>query len=117
MVKSEAETEEIYIIDAIDYAGQRVVFTEEKWKEKRMQHTELNNGPFLKNLKKAIESPQSVWQDYGKPSTQLCYYWKHKIDCHIKVVINTLGSPWRVVTAYEIDYIKEVKYPNLKQLK
>ncbi len=116
MAKSEKELEK-YILDVVEYTGQRVVFTEERWKEKRLQHTELNNEKFLKNLKKAIESPQIVWQDFDEPSKKLCYYWKHKIDCYVKVVIHTLGNPWRVVTAYEINYIKETKYPNLKQLK
>lgn len=29
------------ILDVIDYRGERVIFTEKKWKEKSIQHPEL----------------------------------------------------------------------------
>lgn len=105
------------ILDVIDYRGERVVFTEKKWKEKSIQHPELRNNKFLKNLKKAIELPQIVWQDYDDPIKKACYYWKHQTCQYIKVVIWISENPCQVVSAFETNYIKETKYPNLKQLK
>lgn len=116
MNKSEEEAEK-NILDVVDYRGKRVIFTEKKWKEKSIQHPELTNGKFLKNLKRTIESPQIVWQDYDDPVKKACYYWRHKIDRYIKVVIWIVENPCRVVSAFEVNYIKETKYSNLKQLK
>ena len=117
MIKSEETTRERNILDVVDYRGERVIFTEKKWKEKSIQHPELTNSKFLKNLKRAIESPQIVWQDYDDPVKKACYYWRHKINQYIKVVIWTFENPCRVVSAFETNYIKEAKYPNLEQLK
>jgi hypothetical protein len=81
-------------------------------------HPELLDKQFLKNLQRAIESPQIVWQDFDDPAKKVCYYWKHKINRFVKAVIWIFGSsPYRAVSAFETDYIKEQKYPNLKKLK
>lgn len=110
------KTLEKCIIDTKDYRGKRVIFTETKWKEKSKQHPELTDSKFLNNLKKAIESPQIVWQDYDEPLKKSCYYWRHKINGYVKVVILICVNPCQVISAFETNYIKEIKYSNLKQL-
>lgn len=109
--------EEKYIIDTVDYRGKRVVFTERKWREKSEQHPELLKSKFLKNLKKTIETPQIVWQDYADPKKKRCYYWKYSVTTYIKVIIFIFDNPCNVVSAFEVDYIKESQYPNLKNFK
>ena len=105
------------IIDTNDYRGSRVIFTFEKWQEKSIQHPELGNNTFIENLKKTIENPSEVWQDNSDKEHKVCYYKKYSAIAYVKVVIWITSNPCEVVTAYEIDRIKETKYPQLKQLK
>lgn len=105
-----------YIIDTLDYRKLRVIFTKKKWQEKLIAHPELNNQKFLANIKKALQRPGVVWEDQGDKEHKRCYYKKYSVNTYIKVVI-WLSNPNQVVTAFEIDYIKESKYPGLKQLK
>lgn len=106
----------IYIIDVKDYRKLRVVFTKKKWQEKSIAHPELNNKKFLENIKKTLRGPDVIWEDQGDKEHKRCYYKKYSVRTYIKVVI-WLSNPNQVVTAFEIDYIKESKYPGLKQLK
>jgi hypothetical protein len=104
------------LLDIKDYRGKRIIFTKEKWKEKSIQHTELRNKEFLKSIKKAIENPTEVWEDYGSKKRK-CYYWRYGINIYVKVVILEVGNPYNVITAYKINKIKEKTYHNLKQIK
>ncbi len=105
------------IIDTKDYRDVRVIFTFDKWQEKSVQHPELQDKTFLKNLKETIENPEEVWQDNNDKKHKLCYYRKYSTVSYVKVVIWITAKFCEVVTAYEIDKIKEVKYPKLKRLK
>tara|TARA_Y100000310_G_scaffold248799_1_gene254748 strand:+ start:940 stop:1272 length:333 start_codon:yes stop_codon:yes gene_type:complete len=105
-----------YIIDVKDYRGFRVVLTKKKWQEKSIKHPELRNKKFLKNIKEAIKNPNQVWQDYSDKKNKRCYYKKYSVMFYIKVVI-WMNKPCRVVTAFEIDRIKEEQYTGLKRLK
>jgi len=105
------------IIDIEDYRGRRVIFTWNKWKEKSIMHPELRNKIFLRNIKRVIENPTEVWQDYSDKKNKRCYYWKYSTHTYIKVVIWVSYCPCYIVTAYQINYIKEKKYPELKRLK
>jgi len=106
-----------FIIDVEDYRGKRVIFTYEKWKEKSITHSDLLNKTFLKNLKETIIDPEEVWQDYSDKKYKRCYYKKYSTNSYVKVVIWITNNPNRVVTAFQINFIKENKYPNLRRVK
>ncbi len=104
-------------IDTQDDTGSRVIFTERKRRQKATQHPELNNKTFLKNLEETIRKPQEVWEEYSDKKNKACYYKKYSTVSYVKVVIWTTSIPYEVVTAYEINWIKETKYPGLRRLR
>ncbi|MEK7576208.1 MAG: PBECR2 nuclease fold domain-containing protein [Patescibacteria group bacterium] len=103
-----------FIFRVTDYRGKIVIFTKAKWEEKQSDHPELHKQAFLDCLKKTIIQPEEVWEDYSDKKKR-CYYRKYSSSTYAKVVVWMNGNPYHVVTAYEIDGIKEKKYPNLKQ--
>jgi hypothetical protein len=105
------------IIDIDDYQGVRTVFTLKKYKQKKQVHPELCSKTFLRNVVRVIVEPEQVWQDYNDRRNKRCYYRKYSVRSYVKVVIFVSNSLQQVVTAYEIDRIKENSYPDLKQLK
>ena len=105
------------IVDTNDDTGARVIFTDKKRRAKSIQHPELNNNTFLKNVVKTIEAPHEVWEDYDDKRRKVCYYKKYSTATYVKVVIWIKSIPCEVVTAFEINKIKEVSYPNLKRLR
>jgi len=109
------------VISTIDDEGKPVIFTKAKWDEKKADHPELLDATFMANIEKTIENPEEVWPDYadysaGKSDKQ-CYYRKYSRYTYVKVVVWVNDLPRRVVTAYEIDAIKEAKYPGLSRLR
>ena len=106
-----------YIIDVEDCFGKRVIFTRAKWEEKSVVHTELKSKIFLKNIKLTIQNPEEVWEDKSDKSSKRCYYKKYSANSYLKVIMWIANNPYRVVSAYEVDFIKETKYPELKRLK
>ncbi len=109
--------EDNHIIDTIDCWGNRVVLTREKLKEKAVVHPELNNKNFIRNLRQMIESPEQVWEDKDNRKRKRCYYKKYSMNSYVKAIVLMIGSPYHIISAFETNYIKESKYPNLKQLK
>lgn len=107
----------LLVIDTQDYRGTKVVFTHKKWKEKVVEHADLKNSTFLKNVKQTIENPTEVWPDYSDKRHKRCYYKKYSTHSYVKVVVWFKGNPACVVTAFETNYIKESKYPELRRLK
>ena len=93
---------EEYIIDALDYRGERVVFSRKKWQQKSIIHPDL--------LK-------IVWQDYNDKEYKRCYYKKYSSHSYVKVVIFIDSVFCRVVTAFQTNYIKEGGYSELKKIK
>ena len=112
-----ANKQKVTIIDTLDYTKKRVIFTNKKLQQKAIQHPELKNPSFLKRVENAIINPDEVWQDYDEPSKRRCYYKKYSIYSYAKVVVYYNCEPAEVVTAYQINYVKEQKYSNLKQLR
>lgn len=104
------------VIDTHDYRGKRVIFTEDKWVEKQIVHPELKRPVFLRNVAKAVECPDEVWPDYSDKRKR-CYYKKYSTTTYVKVVVWHKGNPCAVVTAYEINKIKEANYPSLRRIK
>lgn len=104
-------------IDVFDYLNRRVIFTIKKLKEKIVQHPELGNNAFIKNVEKALKDPDEVWQDYSDKINKVCYYKKHSATSYAKVVVWKSGDPIEIITAYEVDRIKEQRYQGLKKLK
>ena len=104
------------IIDTSDYRGKQVIFTHKKWLQKQSVHPELKRAIFLKNVAKTIENPDEVWPDYADKRKR-CYYKKYSPTTYVKVVIWHSDTPCRVVTAYEINQIKEMNYPSLRKIK
>ena len=103
------------IIEVLDYRGIRTVFTEKRWKIKLVQHPELQSPKFLKNVERTIKEPQEVWQDYGDSKNRRCYYRKYSTHTYVKVVVWIRGD-CQVITAFETNFIKEIKYDNLRRL-
>jgi len=110
-------SKEKYVIDTKDYRGKRVIFTKKKRIEKSITHPELRSDKFIENVKRAIEKPTHVWQDYDDKKRKRCYYWKYSPETFVKVVIWVAEKPCVVVTAFLADWIKETKYPELKDIK
>lgn len=106
-----------YLIDTEDYDGKRVIFTETKRLEKLVQHPELSNKKFIKNIKETIEDPEEIWPDYGDKDRKACYYKKYSANTYVKVVVWVSSDPCYVVTAYETNRIKETLYPELNRIK
>jgi hypothetical protein len=109
------------IISTTDDEGQPIIFTKAKWDEKNVDHPELLDNTFMANVEKTMQNPEEVWPDYadysvGKSDKQ-CYYRKYSQYSYVKVVVWINGSPRRVVTAYEIDCVKEAKYAGLNRLR
>lgn len=105
-----------HIIDTLDYQGQRIILTYEKWKEKSVTHPELNNKKFLENLKRAIENPSDVWEDYDDKKRKICYYRKYSVNTYVKAVILIKVNPWVIISAFSVNKIKELKYSGLRQI-
>lgn len=105
------------IIDTEDDLKRRVIFTHKKWKEKSSDHKELLKRVFILNIQKTIENPEEVWEDYQDKRNKQCYYKKYSMFTYVKVVIWMRDNPCQVITAYEIDHIKEENYPGLRRLR
>jgi hypothetical protein len=105
------------IIDTVDYCGNKVIFTEKKWREKSTVHPELKNKTFLKNLEDTIKNPHEVWEDNSDKENKRCYYRKYSISSYVKVIIWVKSNPCYIVSAFETNKIKEEIYTNLKRLK
>lgn len=104
------------IFKVVDYRGKDVIFTREKLEQKQSDHPELHKKAFIECLKKTISEPDEVWEDYQDKENKLCYYRKYSSVSYAKVVVWVGSNPCNIVTAYEIDNIKESNYPNLKRL-
>jgi hypothetical protein len=103
-------------LDLIDYKGKRVIFTLDKWKLKSSKHPYLQLPQFKKFIIKALSEPTEVWQDYDEPKKKKCYYYKYNTTYYAKVVVWVTRKPYEVVTVYNLDYIKEMNYPQVRRL-
>ena len=95
--------------------GLEIVFTKIKLIEKQGDHPQLLKKSFLKCVERALSDPDEVWPD-KKDNRKRCYYKKYSVCSYAKVVVWTSDEPYRVVSAYEIDKVKESQYPNLEKL-
>jgi len=98
-----------------DYRGKVVVFTKKKLLEKQSDHPELHKAAFIACVKRALCEPDEVWQDYDDKRKR-SYYKKYSAVSFAKAVVWIKSSPCQVVTAFEIDSVKESKYPGLKRI-
>ena len=108
------DSNDIFCVE--DYRGKKVIFTKKKWQEKQSDHPELHKKTFIDCLKRAIIKPDEVWEDYQDKKNKRCYYKKYSTISYAKAVVWIKANPCNVVSAFEITYIKESKYPNLKKL-
>jgi len=102
------------IFSVEDYRGEKVIFTRKKWEQKKNDHPELQKEAFIECLKRAIMKPDEVWEDFGDKRKR-CYYKKYSQFTYAKAIVWIRHSPCQVVSAFEIDYIKENNYPNLRK--
>ena len=102
------------IFEVEDYKGKKVIFTRKKWEQKKNDHPELQREVFIKCLKRAIMDPDDVWENFGDKRKR-CYYKKYSQFTYAKAIVWVKNSPHRIVSAFEIDDIKESHYPNLKK--
>lgn len=107
--------ENIFCVE--DYRGKIVIFSKKKWQEKQSDHPELHKKTFVRCIKNAIINPDEVWPDYQDENNKRCYYKKYSTVSYAKVVVWINDNPCNVVTAFEIDRIKESKYNNLKRVR
>ncbi|HSV94853.1 MAG TPA: PBECR2 nuclease fold domain-containing protein [Spirochaetia bacterium] len=112
-----ARNERKLIIDTIDFSGKRVVFTEKKLGQKAIVHAELQKTSFIKRIEETLINPVEVWQDYNDPKNKWCYFRRCSAYSYAKVVVYRKGNPYEVVTAFEVNYIREQKYCGLKQIR
>lgn len=103
------------LFEVESYKGKKVVFKRAKWLGKKIDHPELGKKTFIDCIKRCIIEPDEVWENYSNKDMQ-CYYKKHSRRTYAKVVIYFKDSPQRVVTAYEINKIKEADYPSLNKI-
>jgi hypothetical protein len=65
-------------------------------------------------VEKAINNPDEVWQDYGDDQkskyTKRCHYKKFSPSTYVKVVVFIKTNPCQVLTAFEINFIREASY-------
>jgi hypothetical protein len=106
-----------YVFATIDYRGKRVIFTKAKWTKKRFDHPELYKETFVACAQRALIDPDEVWEDHDDRKHRRCYYKKYSSVSYAKVVVFVNDDPCRVITAYEIGYIKEAKYIDLKRVR
>jgi hypothetical protein len=106
-----------YVFQITDYRGKGVVFARSKLEEKCSDHPELNKESFIACIKRALTEPDEVWEDYNDRKRRRCYYKKYSSISYAKAVVFIADSPCRIVTAYEISYVKETKYPDLKRVR
>ena len=97
-------------ISTTDFLGQTVVLTERCRQEKSVKHPELNDSDFIDLIRKAIARPHFVYEDFALPKRRWIYYLKKarasSPNRYTKVVILIVGSRM-VITAYEVDFVKE----------
>ncbi len=109
------------IISTENDEGKKIIFTKAKWEEKNVDHVELLDPKFIARVKKTLEQPLEVWPDYSDycngRNDKHCYYSRYSPNSYVKVVIWISSTPYRVVTAYEIDCVKEAKYTGITRLR
>jgi hypothetical protein len=107
-------------LNTTSYDGQVVEFTEKKRQEKAGKHPELTDPAFKVLVELAISSPTFVYDDFEHPGHRRVHYLNRTLSRsnrrYTKVVIEQRMAPHHVVTAYELDYVKE-KSKNCKLLK
>jgi hypothetical protein len=106
-----------YVFDATDYRGKRIVFTKAKWMKKHLDHPELHKETFIACIERALIDPDEVWEDHDDRKHRRRYYKKYSSVSYAKAVVFVADDPCRVITAYEIGYIKETKYVDLKRVR
>jgi hypothetical protein len=101
-----------------DYSNHAIIFTEKKRKKKSEIHKELLDDKFIKFVTWALTKPTCIWQDYEQPTNKRCYYYRYSGEPrYAKVVVwHNCQEPWQVVSAFDVNWIKEEKYPTLKQI-
>ncbi|OGF28293.1 hypothetical protein A2477_02430 [Candidatus Falkowbacteria bacterium RIFOXYC2_FULL_47_12] len=90
-----------------DCFDQDVIFTKKKFNRKKQNHPELLKKQFIKCVQNCLAAPDEVWPDYSNPANKKCYYKKYSQISYAKVVVWFTDNPAQVVTAFEINYIKE----------
>lgn len=97
-------------IETEDFEGIRTVFTEAQRKAKEAKHPELAGAEFIATVKRAIETPSFVYEDFSQPQIRRAHYFclsKRPSKIYTKVVVDCQHPERSVVTAYEHNYCKE----------
>jgi hypothetical protein len=100
------------VFDVRDFRGKQIIFTKKKLEEKKADHPELRLVEFIRAVQGALKEPEEVWPDAFEKEKH-CYYGKYQEGTYAKVVVYMSYNryvPSRVVSAFEIDKIKERKY-------
>lgn len=106
---------DIIFVAVEKYEGKEIIFTRQKLEQKKDDHPELLKKSFLECTERALKNPDELWENYND-NKKRCYYKKYSTRSYAKVIVWIHDKPYRVVSAYEVTYIKETKYPNLKRL-
>ena len=98
------------IICTKDYTGKKTVFTKKQLELKVPYRPELSESGIIDRIKKTIEEPTFVYEDFENKKRLAYYFREFKINNrtrYIKVILHNMGSYLFVVTAYRPDYVKE----------
>ena len=99
-------------LETLNYKGERVIFTKRQRFLKSAKHPELRDDDFIHGrLKKTIETPKFVYQDFSLPKKRQAYYFEeYRIDGkarYTKVCLEIRSNHLFVITGYRPDYVKE----------
>jgi hypothetical protein len=94
-----------------NYEGKLTIFTKKQFKLKSKQRPELREKDILERIKKTVENPTFIYEDYTKSKKRVAYYlYEYKINGivkYMKVMINRCSNYLFIITAYRPNYVKE----------
>ncbi len=104
-----------FCIDTFNYLDKRVVFDEKNRSKHIIKRPQLNDSKFISKVKTTIEKPHYVYESLNNPSKIHTYYrlesYKNtrwgRINLYTAVVVLIAYNPFRVMTTYQTDSIRE----------
>ena len=101
-----------YCLQTKNYEGKTVVFEENVRLLKAKKHSELRVPSFINGrVQKTIKAPEFVYDVFGYEGLRAAYYMEefivNGISRYTKVVVEQIGNPLKVITAFRPNNVKE----------
>jgi hypothetical protein len=101
-----------FCLEAHTWEGKKVIFEETNRAAHESKHPELADPSYIQGrVRDAIERPTFVYRDFEHPKKRIvCYLEEYRLNGtprYTKVVLIKGSEPWKVATAFRIDYVKE----------